>query len=62
MGLKVMALIMALGAVAMALFVLGVNGREARLGFRIMAAGIIMIYAEVTSPSAKARVILLSIL
>ncbi len=49
MGLKVMALIMALGAVAMALFVLGVNGREARLGFRIMAAGIIMIYAGIAA-------------
>ena len=47
LGLKTMALVMALGAVAMALFVLGVNGREARLGFRIMAAGIIMVYAAI---------------
>ncbi|NKB26343.1 MAG: DNA translocase FtsK [Rhodobacteraceae bacterium] len=49
LGLKAMAFVMAIGAVAMALFVLGVNGRELRLGFRIMAAGIIMVYAGIAA-------------
>ena len=46
-GLKVMALLMAIGAIAMATYVLGFTTRELRMIGRFLAIGVIMTYATI---------------